>query len=80
MTNECHDNCGCNVAACCLQCPLPTCRYDDPVGYIHWQRQQRVARARTLAAQGLHPREVARQMGHVERTVYRYLTALEVGQ
>ena len=24
-----HKSCGCHVAACCLQCPLPQCIYED---------------------------------------------------
>ena len=27
---------GCEYSSSCLRCPLPRCRYDDPVGALRW--------------------------------------------
>ena len=74
---DCHEECGCREAACCFLCPLAVCRYDDIAGFqaeeyrLRWQRL--TARARTLQAQGHHPRSIAIAMRITERTAYRYL-------
>lgn len=32
---------GCDVSPRCVDCPLKTCRYDDPREYMAWKREQR---------------------------------------
>ena len=76
-TTDCHEYCGCSVASCCFQCPLPVCRYEDITAYqaeeSRLYQQLQSARARTLQHQGHHPRTIAVLMKTTERTVYRYL-------
>jgi hypothetical protein len=43
---------GCEVCPSCLRCPLPQCKYDDPIAYHRWKARARdaeiVAARRTL--------------------------------
>ncbi len=32
---------GCEYSSSCLQCPLPACKYDDPVGAFFWMMRGR---------------------------------------
>ena len=74
---ECHDSCGCDVASCCLACPLAMCKYDDGRAYQRLRqqlrRQEQVAQAKILRSQGHHPQLIAQALQTNERTVYRYL-------
>ena len=36
-----YEDTGCEVSPSCLTCPLPQCKYDDPVWF---QRHRRLAR------------------------------------
>ncbi len=35
---------GCEVAPKCLECPLPQCKHDDPLGYVRQLRLDKDAR------------------------------------
>lgn len=66
---------GCGVSSSCLNCPLPQCKYDDPVGYYQGLRQDRDSLV--LDVWRREPRigvpELARRFGLSQRTVYRIL-------
>lgn len=70
---------GCEVSPSCLRCPLPQCRYDDPLWFEDYRRRQRVqATATKVRALGVLPKEqavkaVALALGIDARTVYRRL-------
>ncbi len=65
---------GCDLAASCLNCPLPVCIYDEPGG-----KQRLLKRRRTSEIARLHfqekksVRELARIFGVSTRTVQRAL-------
>ena len=65
---------GCEVAASCLACPLPRCKYDD----IRWyERNRRLANDLRMTAvierEGLSAEEAAARFAITKRTVFRVL-------
>lgn len=67
-----HEACGCEHAHCCLNCPLPVCKYDDP----DWARHERTARRDDLILQrlgqpGLTKESVAKEFHLSLRTLQR---------
>ena len=62
---------GCDVAPACLRCPLPVCKYDDPLAKRREMRRVRYAPVLLLLGQGVPAREVAEQTGISARTVAR---------
>ena len=60
----------CDVSASCLDCPLPTCRYEDPAAYLRWRH---ATHGMLIREQGWSPSRAARELGVSERTVFRYL-------
>jgi len=71
---------GCEVSPLCVECPLPQCRYDDPIWYIAWRRRQRAhrvkARMQDLETAHMKVRAVeiaSEEFGFDVRTVYRLL-------
>ena len=69
-----YEDTGCEVSDSCLDCPLPKCRYDDPVWY---QRNRRLARdfriVRTMQQEALSIEDTAERFGITNRTVFRIL-------
>ena len=65
---------GCEVSPSCLQCPLPQCKYDDPVWF---QRQKHKERDRGVVAAlregGLSVSEAAARFELSQRTIFRIL-------
>ncbi len=65
---------GCNVSPSCLRCPLPWCKYDDPVTY---HRELRISRDREVLQvkrdQGKSVPQLAQHFGLSERTIHRIL-------
>ena len=64
---------GCDVHPACLSCPLPRCRYDDPVGYQRWQREELDKPVGEMEQRGLSVKEIALQLGKNDRAIYRAL-------
>ncbi len=63
---------GCEVAASCLECPLPTCVYELPGGRQRWLKEERNREiARQFATKGKRIRELATAFGVSQRTVQR---------
>lgn len=71
----CHyEDTGCEVSDACLNCPLPQCKFDDPVWY---QRNRRLARdfqiMYTIQQDRLSMEEAAERYSVTVRTVFRIL-------
>ena len=65
---------GCEVAPSCLDCPLPQCKYDDPMWYRRERRSQRDQKVLRIQAQkGLTVAQLARHFGVSQRTIFRIL-------
>ena len=69
-----YEDTGCEVAASCLNCPLPRCKYDDPAWY---QRNRRLARDfkvwSTMQQDGLTVDEAAERFSVTVRTIFRIM-------
>ena len=63
---------GCEVSGSCLKCPLPQCRYDDPVGYQAFKRNQKDQEWFKIAnEEGLSNQQAADRFGVTPRTMFR---------
>lgn len=68
-----HDT-GCEVSPSCLRCPLPQCKFDDPVWYQRYRRtgrDQQVLNA--FEHGGLTVFDLARRFEVSTRTIHRAL-------
>ena len=69
-----YEDTGCEVSASCLKCPLPWCKYDDPVWF---QRHRRMARDltvwSTMQSEDLTVEEAAARFSVTVRTVFRIM-------
>ncbi|MBM3957200.1 MAG: helix-turn-helix domain-containing protein, partial [Gemmatimonadetes bacterium] len=67
---------GCELWSCCLECPLPMCKYDDPGWFQRENRRSRdEAIVRLRREQRVSVPEVAARFGVSTRTVHRVLQA-----
>ena len=65
---------GCEVSMECLNCPLPKCRFDDPMWYRALRREGRDVELRDAHdLEGLSVFEIARRHRISPRTVHRAL-------
>lgn len=63
---------GCEVAGSCLDCPLPQCKFDDPVWYQAYKRQGRDLQLVTAYSnEGMSVFQVAERFNVSPRTVHR---------
>lgn len=65
---------GCDLAPACLSCPLPRCRYDEPMNKGGWNNQkvrERWMRIRSFVNGGGTVMEAAAEFGVDKRTVHR---------
>ena len=63
---------GCEVSGSCLKCPLPQCRYDDPVGYQAFKRNQKDQEwFKIVNEEGLSNQQAADRFGVTPRTMFR---------
>ena len=70
-----YEDTGCDeVSATCLHCPLPQCRYDDPLWY---QRNRRLAKdmrvVSTMYQENLTVEETAARFSVTVRTIFRII-------
>ena len=69
-----YEDTGCEASDSCLDCPLPVCKYDDPVWY---HRNRRLARdfrvMHIMQREGLSIEETAERFSVTVRTVFRIL-------
>lgn len=65
---------GCAVAPACLECPLPTCKFDDPAATVARRvTAQHEAIVRLYKSTDWSKIELARFFGVSKRTIYRAL-------
>lgn len=65
-----YSECGCEASICCLNCPLPVCRYDIGHGLQTIYAYQRRARVRQLMNTGYTADRIAQVTGMSLRAVY----------
>jgi hypothetical protein len=65
-----HDYCGCQAAACCLDCPLPYCRSEAPVLRERLVKERR-EKAMELQAAGFGVLAISRVLSVNRATVYK---------
>ena len=69
-----YEDTGCEVASSCLNCPLPQCRYDDPVWY---QKNRRLAKDfqvfYIIKNERLTVEEAAGRFSVTARTIFRII-------
>ena len=67
-----YEDTGCEVSSSCLTCPLPQCKYDDPMWF---QRHRRLARDlnvwSTMQSERLTADEAAQRFSVTVRTIFR---------
>ena len=69
---------GCEVSPSCLQCPLPQCKYDDPIWYQRYRRQGRDHQVWQLYLnEGATVFDLAQRFGISPRTIHRVLSRPE---
>ncbi len=70
---------GCEIAPKCLECPLPQCKHDDPLGYVRGLTQQRDARMlEEIEQRGLSVDEAAQAFRITPRTIFKARRMKEV--
>ena len=65
---------GCEVSSSCLTCPLPQCKFDDPVWYQQYRRQGRDQQVLdSYQRQGMNVFQLAEHFSVSPRTIHRVL-------
>jgi len=69
-----YEDTGCEVSPSCLNCPLPRCKYDDPIWF---QRHRRLAQdlrvLTTMRLEGLTVEAAAERFSVTVRTIFRIM-------
>ena len=69
---------GCEVSTSCLACPLPQCKFDDPLWYRAYRRQERdLEYLLAQKMEGLSVFEIARRCRVSPRTVHRGIRRIQ---
>ena len=69
-----YEDTGCEASDSCLDCPLPKCRYDDPVWYQRYRLLAKDFRiVHTIQEESLTVEEAAERFGITIRTVFRIM-------
>ena len=69
-----YEDTGCEVSTSCLECPLPQCRYDDPVWYQQYKRLTRDFRVCSIIqSEGLTADQAAKRFSVTVRTIFRIM-------
>lgn len=67
-----YEDTGCEVSSSCLNCPLPQCKYDDPVWFQRHRRLTRDLRVwSTMQSERLTADEAAQRFSVTVRTIFR---------
>ena len=70
-----YEDTGCEVSDSCLNCPLPQCKYDDPIWY---QRNRRLAKdfqvMTTIQLENLSVEAAAERFSVTVRTIFRIIS------
>ena len=66
---------GCAASPTCLNCPLPQCKYDDPLWYRQQIRNKRDQEVRKVQnSEGLTVPQIASRFALSRRTIFRILS------
>lgn len=69
-----YEDTGCEVAPSCLSCPLPRCKYDDPVWFQRHRRMSRDLKVwSTMQSESLTVEAAADRFSVTVRTVFRIM-------
>ena len=63
---------GCDISSSCLTCPLPECRYDNPVAYQAFKRDQedpKREKVLTLLKKGTSVKTISKETGLDEKVI-----------
>ena len=66
-----HNECGCEVAGCCFECPLPVCKFELAQGMKTVRETQRRLAILHLLDEGRSISWIVQVLGVSERTVFR---------
>jgi len=64
---------GCELHPSCLDCPLPSCRHDQPGGAQRRIKRLRDSEVRRLRRRGHSVQELAQRFGVSRRTIHRIM-------
>jgi len=69
-----YEDTGCEVSESCLNCPLPRCKYDDPIWYQKHRRLARDLKVLTvMRMEQLSVEEAAERFSVTVRTIFRIM-------
>ena len=69
-----YEDTGCEVSASCLNCPLPRCKYDDPIWYQKHRRLAKDLKVLTvMQIEKLTVDEAAERFSVTVRTIFRIM-------
>ena len=69
-----YEDTGCEVSESCLNCPLPQCKYDDPIWFQRHRRMARDLRVwSAMQMESLTVEEAAARFSVTVRTVFRIM-------
>jgi transcriptional regulator of acetoin/glycerol metabolism len=73
-----YQDTGCEVSRSCLHCPLPICKYDDPVWYQQYRRRGRdLLVLEAYKRKGGNATTLAEHFGVSPRTIHRALRRMQ---
>ena len=65
---------GCDISPSCLTCPLPQCKYDDPIWYQQYRRLAKDFEMwNTIRSESLTTDEAAERFSVTPRTIFRII-------
>jgi len=62
---------GCEIAHSCFNCPLVQCKYDNPLGYRSYLKEQRYAKIAAAFASGESVSQITDRFAISPRTAHR---------
>ena len=69
-----YEDTGCEVSPSCLNCPLPQCKYDDPVWFQQHRRTDRDLKVlTTMRLENLTVEQAAERFSVTVRTIFRIM-------
>ena len=72
--NRYYEDDGCQASQSCLTCPLPQCKYDNPVWFKQLMQERKdLLISNTIQAENLTVDEAAERFSMTARTVFRVL-------
>ena len=65
---------GCEASPSCLTCPLPQCRYDNPIWFKQYRRLAKDSRIwKTIQSESLTANKAAERFSLTQRTIFRIM-------